>query len=128
MSHIPENLYYSKEHEWVKVDNTTATFGITDYAQQKLGDIVFVELAEEGAHVTQMGECCVVESVKAASDIYTPLSGTVKKANTILEEAPEKINLSPYEDGWIVQLSDIDPTECKHLMSAAEYRVFIGEA
>lgn len=125
---IPEKLRYSREHEWVLVeDDGLATLGITDYAQEQLGDIVFVELPEPDAQLTKDEPFGVVESVKAVSDIYAPLSGPVTDINTELRNSPETLNEDPYGDAWLVQVEMSDPDELKELMSAAEYEQFIAE-
>ncbi len=123
---VIEGLYYSKEHEWVKVDGEKAYLGITDYAQQAMGDIVYVELPETGTELA-IGEALgVVESVKAASDIYTPLSGTVVDINTSLEDSPEEINNDPYES-WIAAFKMSDAGELDNLMDAEDYKDFLEE-
>jgi len=125
---IPEKLRYSREHEWVLVeDDGLATLGITDYAQEQLGDIVFVELPEPDAQLTKDEPFGVVESVKAVSDIYAPLSGPVTDINTELRNSPETLNEDPYGDAWLVQVEMSDPDELKELMSAAEYEQVIAE-
>lgn len=127
---IPENLLYSKDHEWVEVsaDKTTATIGITDYAQEKLGDIVFVEVKDVGTTVTQHEEVGTVESVKAASDVYTPLSGTVAEINQPVINQPELINQSPYQNGWIVKIKIANVDEINSLLNAPAYTKLIGES
>ncbi|HXH64279.1 MAG TPA: glycine cleavage system protein GcvH [Mariprofundaceae bacterium] len=123
---IPGDLKYTKDHEWVRIEGDTATFGITDHAQEALGDIVFVELPEAGRSVAREEGFAVVESVKAVSDVYAPMAGEVVEANDGLESAPEKINTDPYGEGWIarVKLSD---TDIAHLMDAAAYEAFLAE-
>ena len=116
--------YYTDEHEWIAVEGGTATVGITDYAQAQLGDIVFVELPALGANVTKGGEAAVVESVKAASDVFAPISGTVSAVNGALEEDPALVNSAPEGDGWFFRLSVTDASELDGLMDAAEYRIF----
>ncbi len=123
----PENLLYSKEHEWLKVENNTATVGITDYAQSELGDIVFVELPEAGAELECMKRFGVVESVKTVSDLFSPVSGKIIEINTALEAEPEIVNSSPYDKGWIVQLEIKNEEELKNLLSAADYKKFVEE-
>lgn len=120
---IKEGLKYSKEHEWVKVEGETAYVGITDYAQHNLGDIVFVELPEMDAELGKGDVVGVVDSVKAASDIYTPISGTVVEINEELADAPENINNAPY-DSWIAKLSVNDVTEVDALMDPQAYQEF----
>jgi len=123
---IPEGLLYTTEHEWVKLDGTEATIGITAYAQEQLGDITFVELPEAGKSVEQSDEICSIESVKAASDIYAPLSGKVTELNKKLATSPELINSSPYGEGWIVKLEVSDLTEKDKLMNSEGYRTFLN--
>ena len=117
----PEDRRYMKSHEWVKIEGDTAIVGITDYAQAELGDITFVELPEEEQELEQGHECAVVESIKAASDIYAPLSGKVKESNIQLQAQPELINEDPYEVGWIFKIKDFDPEEIEDLLLPAEY-------
>ncbi len=119
------DLRYSKEHEWVKVEGDKATIGITEYAQNELGDIVFVELPEVGRDIEQMEELGVIESVKTVSTLYAPISGEVIAVNENLEDAPELINDSAYEDGWIVKFVMADINEVDDLMTADEYKEFI---
>ncbi len=122
MSYVPDNFKYVESHEWIEVlDNGNVRIGITEHAQNALGDIVFVELPEEDTYAIG-DECGVVESVKTASDIYTPLTGTVVAVNDALEDAPELINENPYDDGWIFEMSIDDANELKDLMTAEEYR------
>lgn len=118
---ILDDRKYNESHEWVKIENGLAVIGISHHAQDSLGDITFVELPEINKKVSRGDECCVVESVKAASDIYAPCSGTVAEVNTSLESAPEEINASPYESGWIFKLKDFDSAEIDTLMDAAAY-------
>ncbi|HVM95087.1 MAG TPA: glycine cleavage system protein GcvH [Candidatus Acidoferrales bacterium] len=124
---FPEDLKYSKEHEWVLVEGNTATVGITDYAQDQLGDIVFVELPAIGDKVSKEDAFGVVESVKAVSDIYAPVSGKVLEVNDDLPDNPEMVNEDSYGDGWIIKIEMSDPDELKDLMSAAEYEEYIAE-
>jgi glycine cleavage system H protein len=121
---VPEGYYYSNEHEWAKVEGGTARMGITDYAQQKLGDITYVEPPEIGKEVAQFELLTGIESVKAASDIYAPLSGRITAFNDSLEQSPEIINKSPYEDGWIVEIELSDTKEVKNLMNAKAYKEY----
>ncbi len=123
---IVAGLKYSKDHEWVKVEGNRATIGITDYAQHSLGDIVFVELPEVGDHIDKEQTFGVVESVKAASDIYLPVAGTVEKINEALDEAPELINADAFEN-WLICVEMDDPTELEDLMDATEYEAFCQE-
>lgn len=127
MSEIPAELYYTKEHEWIRMDGDIATIGITDHAQDALTDIVYIELPEEGDVVDDMGEFAIVESVKSASPIFAPLAGELTAVNVELEDAPELMNTSPYGDGWIVQMRLSNPDAVSGLMSADDYRSMIGE-
>jgi glycine cleavage system H protein len=127
MSNVPEGLYYTKEHEWMRVEGDTVTIGITDHAQEMLTDIVYIELPEEGDVIGDMGEFAVVESVKSASPIFAPLAGTISAVNMELEDAPELMNTSPYEDGWIVRMTLDDANAVTALMDAAAYKAEIGE-
>lgn len=118
---VPEGLKYTKDHEWVKIDGDEAVIGITDHAQSELGDITFVELPEIGKQIKKSDSIATVESVKAASDIYSPVSGEVTQVNDTLETAPETINSSPYENGWICRINIADASEQSSLMDASEY-------
>ncbi|MCS6925106.1 MAG: glycine cleavage system protein GcvH [Candidatus Binatia bacterium] len=124
---IPSQLRYSHEHEWVAVEDNIATIGITDYAQEQLGDVVYVELPEVGTQITKDEAFGVVESVKAVSDIYAPVSGTVTEVNVDLPDSPETINEDPYGDAWMIRVEMSDPTELDDLMTAAEYKKFLEE-
>jgi glycine cleavage system H protein len=119
-------LYFTDEHEWISVEGGSATVGITDYAQAALGDIVFVELPAAGATLSKGGEAAVVESVKAASDVYAPVTGTVTEANPALEEDPALVNSAPETDGWFFRLTLADPAELEGLMDADEYKAFVA--
>jgi len=122
MSEIPSNLKYTETHEWLEVhDDGTATLGITDYAQGMLGDLVFVEPPEAGTTFDAGDAAAVVESVKAASDVYTPVSGEVVESNERLADEPELINSDPYSDGWLFKIRLSDTNELDNLMSAARY-------
>ena len=127
MSNIPADLRYAKSHEWVQLAaDGTALVGITDYAQNSLGDITFVQLPKVGA-VLKAGETFgVVESVKAASDVYAPVAGTVIAVNSALDANPEKVNASPYADGWMLKLQPADPAAVAGLLSAADYAALVG--
>lgn len=125
---VPDGLYYTKEHEWVRVTDTDAVMGITDHAQHELGDITYVELPAIGTVVTQGGELAVVESVKAASDIYAPIGGTVATINETLNDKPETINQDPYGDGWICKLSGVAAAETAALLSPAQYRQLLEQS
>lgn len=122
----PKNLKYGKEHEWVRVDDDRAVVGITDHAQSELGDVVYVELPAVGKTVKQDEPFSVVESVKAVSDVYAPLTGEVLEVNEKLNDTPELINESPHEDGWIAVLKINDASGLDELMDAAAYEAFIG--
>jgi len=123
MSEFPGELRYAKSHEWARVeDDGTITVGISDHAQDALGDVVYVELPEVDAKVAASGEAGVVESVKAASDIYAPISGTIIAVNTTLEDAPETVNESPYGDGWFFKLKPNDLGELENLMDMSTYQ------
>ena len=116
--------YFTEEHEWIDVDGDTATVGITDYAQEQLGDIVFVELPDTGAQVAKGKDAAVVESVKAASDVYAPITGEVTEANQALDEDPALVNSSPEADGWFFKLTIADKGELDGLMDADAYKSF----
>jgi glycine cleavage system H protein len=118
------SVYYTKEHEWIAVEGDTATVGITDFAQSQLGDIVFVEVPAAGTHVTKGGDAAVVESVKAASDVYAPVSGQVIEGNAALEADPSLVNTAAETDGWFFKLTLSDNHELNGLMSAEEYKAF----
>ena len=118
---VPENLLYTQEHEWIRVDDNNAIVGITQFAQDQLGDIVFVELPEVGKLIEQEAPFGVVESVKTVSDLYAPVSGTVKAVNQDLESNPEKVNNEPYGNGWIIEIEIADNNEFEKLMSPKEY-------
>jgi glycine cleavage system H protein len=117
----PDGLLFSKEHEWVKVDGDTATIGITDYAQSSLGDIVYVELPRIGTTIEQFGNVGVVESVKAVSDLFTPISGEVIEINDALDGDPAAVNREPYGEGWLMKVRVTNPGETESLLSASEY-------
>ena len=117
----PDDLRYSKEHEWVRVEDSHATIGITSFASDELGDIVFVELPEMGSSLTQFGAFGVVESVKAVSDLYAPVSGTVAEVNEALRDAPELLNSDPFGAGWIARVELSDSAELEALMDADAY-------
>lgn len=118
--------YFTDEHEWIDVEDDVATVGITDYAQGQLGDIVFVELPEVGASVEKGKDAAVVESVKAASDVYAPITGEVTETNPALEEDPALVNTSPEEDGWFFKMSVGDASELEGLMDEASYKEFVA--
>jgi glycine cleavage system H protein len=122
----PENFRYTKEHEWVLVESDVGTVGITDHAQEELGDIVYVDLPKVGAQVDAGKTLGSVESVKAVSDIYAPVSGEVVEVNSSLADAPEKLNKDPHGDAWLVKIRLRAPEEIKELLSAADYQKYIG--
>lgn len=127
MSYVLDNLKYTESHEWIeRLENGNIRIGITEHAQSALGDIVFVELPEEDSYATG-DECGVVESVKTASDLYAPIAGTVVAANDALEESPELINESPYDDGWIFEMEVDNADDIDDLMTAEEYRNSIAD-
>jgi glycine cleavage system H protein len=127
-SEIPSELHYTASHEWVRLeDDGTVTVGITDHAQSALGDIVFVELPEIGAEFSAEDACCVVESVKAASDIYMPIAGEIVDTNQSLVDEPEMLNNSPYEDGWIFKIKPADEDDVENLLSASQYADELGD-
>ena len=117
----PDDLRYSREHEWLRLDGSTATIGITEYAANELGDVVFVELPEVGTQLTQFGTFGVIESVKAVSDLYSPVSGTVAEVNEALAQSPELVNSDAYGEGWICRVELSSPEEVDGLMDAAAY-------
>jgi glycine cleavage system H protein len=125
---VPEGLKYTKEHEWVRTEGDKAVFGITDYAQSQLGDITFVELPKTGREVKQSESFAIVESVKAASDVYAPVSGRIIEVNETLQDAPEAINRSPYDEGWICRVSISDAGEQAGLMDAVTYEAYLKES
>lgn len=124
---FPEELKYTEEHEWVMVEDEVVTVGITDFAQDQLGDVVFVELPAVGTMVEAGKPFGVVESVKAVSDVYAPVSGEVVEINEELPDAPETINTSPYDDGWMIKIKLSDPAELEGLKDADAYQEFIEE-
>jgi len=125
MSDIEDQLLYTKDHEWVNIDGDTATIGISDYAQEQLGDITYIELPSESDDVEQFEQLASIESVKAASDIFSPMSGKIIETNSELESNPGIINKSCYEKGWIARIEISDPDEKNNLMTAEEYREFL---
>ena len=122
---FPANLRYTKEHEWARQEGNRVVVGITDYAQKELGDVVFVELPEVGATIAVMDTFGVVESVKAVSDLYAPVSGTIVEANTILEDQPELVNASPYGQGWMAVIEATHIEELQQLLTASEYQAYV---
>jgi len=128
MSEIPAELKYTKDHEWVREqDDGNVTLGITDHAQVSLGDLVFVELPETDAVIDAGDACAVVESVKAASDIYLPLSGTIVEANEALTDSPELVNTDPYGEGWLFRFSPDTPAKLEELLNSEDYERFVAE-
>jgi glycine cleavage system H protein len=123
----PADLKYSQEHEWAKTEGDVVTVGITDFAQNQLGDVVYVELPKVGAQVQRMVPFGVVESVKTASDLFSPVSGEVVEVNTALAEQPELVNSSPYEGAWMIKVRMADPAELDQLLSAADYEKLTAE-
>jgi len=127
MSEIPANLKYTCDHEWARLeDDGLVTIGITDHAQQALGELVYVELPEVDQHLTPGDACAVVESVKAASDVYSPFSGTVAEVNAALEAEPERVNGTPYEDGWLLKIRPGSAGELEEMMDAEAYEQFLA--
>lgn len=124
---FPKDLKYTKEHEWVRVEGNIATVGITDYAQDSLGDVVYVELPQEGGSVTKSEPFGVVESVKAVSDLYSPISGSVSEVNDAIVDNPEVINEDPYGDAWMIKVEVNSPDDLADLLSSEEYQKFIEE-
>ena len=122
----PTDLKYSKSHEWVKMEDGVAVIGISDFAQDALGDVVFVEVPETGKTLSAKDSFAVVESVKAASDVYAPLDGTITAVNDDLPDAPERVNETPFGDGWLFRIKPDDPAAFGKLMSAADYDQSIG--
>lgn len=122
---IPEDLRYSNDHEWIRVEDGKVRIGITDYAQDALGDVVFVELPEVGATVEAAVSISEVESTKSVSDIYAPVSGRIAEVNADLSDAPERLNEDPYGEGWICVIEPTDPTQLEKLLSAADYRELV---
>jgi glycine cleavage system H protein len=125
MTMVPEQLRYTKDHEWIRVEGDVGTVGITDHAQEELGDIVYVELPKVGAALEQSASFGSVESVKAVSDIYSPVAGEVTEANAALADAPEKVNDDPYGQGWIMKLRLTTPQQVESLMTAAQYEEYV---
>jgi glycine cleavage system H protein len=124
MANVPEDLHYSKDHEWIKVEGDIGTIGITDHAQHALGDVVYVELPKVGESFAAHEAFGSVESVKAVSEIFTPVSGEVTEVNETLQDEPEKVNNNPYGDGWMARIRMSNPGEVDALLSAAEYEDF----
>jgi len=128
MSNVPEELKYTKSHEWIRREaDGTVTIGITEHAQELLGDMVFVELPEAGRALACEEDCAVVESVKAASDVYAPIDGEVTEVNGALEDSPEIVNQDPYGDGWLFKMKPADDAEVDGLLDAAGYQAVVAE-
>ena len=124
---IPEELKYTKDHEWVKLDGSMATVGITDFAQSELGDIVYVDISTTGQDIKQHEVFGTVEAVKTVSDLFMPVSGKVTQVNSQLDGSPEKVNQDPYGEGWMIQIALSNPDEISGLLSAAAYQELIGK-
>lgn len=123
---FPEELKYTKEHEWVRVEGDVATVGVTDFAQSELGDIVFVEIETEGENLSQNDVFGTVEAVKTVSDLYMPISGEILEVNEGLQSEPESVNNDPYNSGWMVKMKITNASELENLMSAEDYKNLIG--
>ena len=124
---FPENLKYTKDHEWVSIDGDIATVGVTEFAQSELGDIVFVELDTEGDTMDQNEVFGTIEAVKTVSDLFMPLSGEITEVNSGLEDAPESVNESPYENGWMIKIKLSDTSELDGLLDVVAYKELIGQ-
>ena len=127
MSSYPPEFLYTKDHEWMRVDESIGTIGITDYAQKELGDIVFVELPKPGDHITAGETFGTVESVKAVSEIFSPVTGEVTGINPLLQNSPEMLNADPHGEAWLVRIRLLDRSEIEKLMTADEYEAFLQE-
>jgi glycine cleavage system H protein len=127
MTEIPAGLYFTKSHEWAKIEGDQATLGVSDFAQNELGDITYLELPEPGTTITQGEPLGVIESVKAASDIYSALSGEVLETNQDVVDSPELVNSSPYDKAWLVKVRMSDPSEVNNLMDSEKYTTFAAE-
>tara|TARA_Y100001970_G_scaffold59553_2_gene75824 strand:+ start:41722 stop:42105 length:384 start_codon:yes stop_codon:yes gene_type:complete len=127
MSQVPSNLKYTAEHEWVRIEGNDAVIGITDFAQDALTDVVWVELPETGVSVSEMEACGSVESVKSVSEIYAPIAGEITEVNESLEDSPEQINEDPYGNGWIWRMTVSDASQLDDLMDAVAYSAQLGE-
>ncbi|MDR3709530.1 MAG: glycine cleavage system protein GcvH [Capsulimonadaceae bacterium] len=125
---VPENLRYSKSHEWVRIDGDTATVGITDHAQEELGDVALIQLPEVGRILLADGAFGEIESIKAVSELYSPVGGEVVAINEALEEAPETVNNDPYGDGWLIKLKVASPADADVLLDAAGYNALLEES
>lgn len=127
MANVPENLHYSKDHEWVKVDGDTATIGITDFAQHSLGDVVYIELPTAGDKFGAHEAIGSIESVKAVSEVFTPLAGEVSETNEGLNDTPEVVNSDPYGEGWMIKVKMDNPNDVDAMLNAAEYEEYLTE-
>lgn len=125
---FPSDLYYTREHEWARIEDNIATIGITDYAQGELGDIVFIELPQKGDSVLAGDAFGTIEAVKAVSELYSPIDGEIVDVNEMLDETPETINNSPYEDGWMIKIKMSNPSQKDDLLSDEDYKKLIDEA
>jgi len=125
---LPDDRRYTKEHEWIKLDGDVATVGITEFAQSELGDVTYIEAPAVGAHLAKGDAFGVVESVKAVSDVYAPVSGEVVEVNSALADAPETVNASPYDDAWMIKLRVANPAELDDLLDAASYEQVVRES
>ncbi len=125
---VLENLLYTKDHEWARIEGSVVTAGITDYAQDQLGDIVYVELPSEGTEISQFSSCGAIDSVKASSEIYAPVSGKVIEINSAVADNPSLLNSSPYEEGWLIKIEISSEDELSQLIKAAEYEEIIKGA
>ena len=124
---VPKDLKFARSHEWVRIDDDVAVIGISDHAQSELGDIVYVELPDVDGELSAGDVCGTIESVKAASDMYTPVSGTVIEVNEALDDAPETLNSSPYDEGWILKIQISDAAELEKMLDAEGYQAFLDE-
>jgi glycine cleavage system H protein len=124
---IPSELKYTKDHEWVRVQGSTATIGITDFAQSELGDIVYIDISTVGKEVSEHEVFGTVEAVKTVSDLYMPVTGKVLEVNKVLDGSPEKVNADPYGEGWMVKIELRNPTDVKGLLTDAQYKELIGK-
>jgi glycine cleavage system H protein len=122
MSSVPSNLKYTKDHEWARIDGNKVVVGVTDHAQASLGDVVYVELPKVGSTISQGQSFGVIESTKAVSELFAPLSGKVTKVNNALQDAPQAVNTDPYEGGWILEVEASDPSQLSALLDAAAYQ------
>jgi glycine cleavage system H protein len=126
-ANYPADYRYTKDHEWIKVEGSVATIGITDYAQHELGDVVFVELPKLGAQIKAGQSFGTVESVKAVSDIFSPVSGEVTETNSLLSDSPEKVNQDPHGAAWLIKVKLADPKEVSSLMDATAYQAYVAD-